>query len=74
MFCYFVNRHSFPFMKLLQFLGFNSFWVNVFLWLSVKLAMLELKFKHGSLRNYLEHVDQQKHIDQLKSLRNEAIK
>ena len=74
MFCYFVNRHSFHFMKLLQFLGFNSFWVNVFLWLPVKLAMLELKFKHGSLRNYLEHVDQQKHIDQLKSLRNEAIK
>ena len=74
MFCYFVNRHSFPFMKLLQFLGFNSFWVNVFLWLPVKLAMLELKFKYGSLRNYLEHVDQQKHIDQLRSLRNEAIK
>ena len=74
MFCYFVNRHSFPFMKLLQFLGFNSFWVNVFLWLPVKLAMLELKFKYGSLRDYLEHVDQQKHIDQLRSLRNEAIK
>jgi hypothetical protein len=57
MFCYFVNRHSLHFMKMLQFLGLNSFWINVFLWLPVRLALLELKFKYGSLENYLEQKD-----------------
>ncbi len=61
MFCYFVNRHSFHFMKMLEFLGFNSFfWINVFLWLPVKLALLELKLEYGSLENYLEHCDEQR--------------
>ncbi len=54
MFCYFVNRHSLHFMEILQFLGFNSFWINVFLWLPVKLSLLELRFKYGFLENYLE--------------------
>jgi hypothetical protein len=60
MFCYFVNRYSFHFVKFLEFLGFNSFWINVFLWLPVKLALLELKFKYGSLENYLEHCEEQR--------------
>ena len=71
MFGYFVNRFPFHF---LESLGFSRFWINVFLWPVAKLSMLELKFKYGSLRNYLERRDQQKHIDQLRSLRNEAIK
>lgn len=60
MFCYFVNRHSFHPVKMLRFLGFNSLCINLFLWVPVKLALLELKFKHGSLENYLEHCDQQR--------------
>lgn len=60
MFCYFVNRHSFHFVKLLEFLGFNSFWVNAFLWLLVKLALFELKLKYGSLENFLEQADHQR--------------
>jgi len=47
-------------MKMLQFLGLNSFWINVFLWLPVRLALLELKFKYGSLENYLEQKDMTK--------------
>lgn len=57
MFCYFVNR--FP-LHFLESLGFSGFWINVFLWLPVKLALLELKFKYGSLENYLEHCDEQR--------------
>jgi len=71
MFCYFLNRFPFHFLKSL---GFSRFWMNALLWLPVKLALLELKFKYGSLENFLEHIDQQRHIDQLRSLRNEAIK
>lgn len=57
MFCYFVKR--FP-LHFFESLGFNLFWLNVLLWLSAKLAMLELKIKYGSLENYLEHCDEQR--------------
>lgn len=60
MFCYFVRRHSFHFLKLLESFGFNRFWINVFLWLPVRLAILELKIKYGSLENFLEHQEQRK--------------
>ncbi len=68
MFCYFVNRHSFHFVKLLEFLGFNSFWANAFLWLPIKLALFELKLKYGSLENFLEQVDQQRNSPNEKAL------
>jgi len=57
MFGYLVNRWSFQFVRLCEFLGFNSFWINVFLWLPVQLALLEIKIKYGSLQNYLDHCD-----------------
>jgi len=57
MFCYFVNRFPFHFLKSL---GFGNFWINAFLWLPVKLAMLELKIRYGSLENYFEHCNAQR--------------
>jgi len=58
MFCYFVNsRFLHYYIQMMKFLGFNSFWINVFLWLPVQLALLELKLKYGSLENYLRQCD-----------------
>lgn len=59
MFCYFVNRFPFHFF---ESLGFSRFWISVILWLPVRLSLLELRFKYGSLENYLEHADQQRNL------------
>lgn len=54
-----VNRYGGRFVKCLQSLGFGSFWINVLLWLPVRLALLEIRLKYGSLANYLAHCDEQ---------------
>jgi hypothetical protein len=56
----FVNRHGGQFVKCLQSLGFGSFWINAMLWLPVRLALLEIRLKYGSLTNYLAHCDERR--------------
>lgn len=63
MFGNFINCHSLAFIKFLRSLGFNDFWINAFLWLPVKLALLELRIKFGSLENYLHQCDEQRRIE-----------
>mgnify|MGYP000630966618 CR=1 FL=1 len=57
MFSYFINRWS---GEIISFFRLNHFWANIFLWLPVKLALLEKRIKHGSLENYLLHCDEQR--------------
>ena len=59
----FINSYGLAFIKFFRSLGFSDFWINALLWLPVKLAMLELKFKYGSLENYLYHRDQQRRLE-----------
>ncbi len=63
MFESFINCHSLAVIKFFKSLGFSDHWVNALLWLPVRLAMLELKFKYGSLENYLHQRNEQRRFE-----------
>jgi len=62
-FCALINSpFSSWFVKAMRWLGFSSFWINAFLWLPVRLAMLEIKLEYGSLENFV-YRDQDKNFE-----------
>lgn len=53
-FCALINSSfSSWLIKAMRRLGFGHFWINFFLWLPCRLAMLEIKIEYGSLENFV---------------------
>ncbi|HBF25804.1 MULTISPECIES: hypothetical protein [Nitrosomonas] len=54
LFCALINSSfSSWLIKAMERLGFKQFWINFFLWLPCRLAMLEIKLEYGSLENFV---------------------